>query len=95
MGKNHKALSAFNLKGIGFFPAVLGVEDACSGDAVMEQIMISGSGAEGMRGIALFPAELIQTQIYKIFIWKDREDNFTHKILLLSLFCSIIYQNAA
>ena len=32
-----------------------------------------------MGGIALFPAELVQSQIDKIFTWKNGKDHFAHK----------------
>ena len=62
----------------------------------MEQIVVSGSRTEGMGWFAAFPAELIQSQINKVFIWKYGKYEIAHDTLLLGKRNKIIiiYQNA-
>jgi hypothetical protein len=79
MGKEHESLAAQHLILYGFALCVFGVQGAGTGQAVVEQIMVPGSRAERMGGIALFPAELVQSQIDKIFTWKNGKDHFAHK----------------
>ena len=40
--------------------------------------MIAGCRPEGVGGFALFLSELVQSEVYKIFIWKHRKQNITH-----------------
>ena len=44
--------------------------------------MISGSRTVGVGRLTLFPAELVQAHINKIFVWKNRKEYITHKSLL-------------
>ena len=59
VGKDHKSLAAFYLISDGFAGCILCKERAGAGQAVMEEIMVSGSRAEGVGGIALLPSELV------------------------------------
>lgn len=88
MGKDHESLPAFYLIIDGFARCVLGNQRAGAGQAVMEEIMVSGSRAEGVGGIALLPSELVQTEIDKIFTGKNREDHFTHTFLRSGAICA-------
>ena len=88
VGKDHESLAAFYLISDGFAGCILCKERAGAGQAVMEEIMVSGSRAKGVGGIALLPSELIQTEIDKIFTGKNREDHFTHTFLRSGALCS-------
>lgn len=105
MGEEHKALAAFHLMWYGFSLRIFGIQSAGAGQAVVKKIVVPGSRAEGLGRVTLLPAELIQSQIDKIFTWKNRKNHFAHLIepcLSYNLFknqkisrMKIIYQNAA
>ncbi len=87
MREKHESLSAFNLVSFGDAFGIVRIERAGSGEAEVEKIMVPGSRAERMGRVALFPSELIQPKIDKIFTWKNRKNNLAHKQpFLLSLY---------
>ncbi len=88
VGKDHESLAAFYLIIDGFARCVLCNQHAGAGQAVVEEIMVSGSRAEGVGGVALLPSELVQTEIDKIFTGKNREDHFTHTFLRSKALCA-------
>lgn len=80
--EDHKSLSAFDRIGLCYSGSIIGHQCTGSGDHIMEQIMISGSRTVGVGRLTLFPAELVQAHINKIFVWKNRKEYITHKSLL-------------
>ena len=88
VGKDHESLAAFYLIIDGFALRIVGDQRAGAGQAVVEEIMVSGSRAEGVGGVALLPSELVQTEIDKIFTGKNREDHFTHTFLRSGAICA-------
>ena len=77
-GRDEKALAGPQL-----IPAVRavgagGVQGPVPGNDVMEQIVIPGKGAEGMQRHALLPAVLIQPEVQKILVGKNREGIIGH-----------------
>ena len=77
--ESKESLSTLNLIGFGIAFGVIGIECSCAGKHIVEQVMVAGSRTEGMRWFTLFPSKLIKAEVYKIFIWKNRKDEFMHK----------------
>ena len=59
IGKDHKALSAFDLIYMGVSRCVVCIQHTRTGYNIVEQVMIAGGGAKSMGRLAAFPAELI------------------------------------
>lgn len=76
--EDHKTLPALDLVTDGFTVGVFGEQSAGAGEAIVEQIVISGRWPKRMGGCALFPSKLIQPKIHKIFTGKYGKDNFAH-----------------
>src|SRR5699024_3573481 len=78
VGKDHKSLTAVNL----IFPrlsfGVVGDQLPGSGYDIVEEIVISCRGTERVSRLTLLLPKLIQSQIYKIFVWKYRKEMIAH-----------------
>ena len=73
MGKDHKSLPALDLIGMGIAGRIIRVQSSGAGNDIMEQIMGTCSRTKTVGGCASLPSELIEVQIYKIFIGKYGE----------------------
>ena len=76
--KEHESLSAFYMISMCLTLGIVCHQFSSAGDHIVEEKMIAGCRSEGVGGFALFLSELVQSEVYKIFIWKHRKQNITH-----------------
>ena len=55
-----------------------GIQRALPGDHIVKQVVVADKGSKGLQGLALFIAVLVDAQIQKVFIGKDRKGKIAH-----------------